>query len=166
MIYAQHFVSLLRHKWFVFVAGLKTGVPLWRLIIHDWSKFTLSEFPQYARAFQGDYSESPVDKSRTEADFQRAWLHHIHHNPHHWQYWIYKSSGSGNVIFNMPETYVREMIADWMGASRAYTGSFDMCEWLDKNFNRITLSSDTYAMTKGLLKRQGYELNEQGWTKQ
>ena len=35
---------VLRHKWFVLVAGLKVGAPLWRLLIHDWSKFTAAEW--------------------------------------------------------------------------------------------------------------------------
>lgn len=39
----------------------------------------------------------------------------------------------------MPERYVREMVADWMGASRAYTGSWDMVDWLEKNLPRMDL---------------------------
>ena len=35
---------VVRHKWFVFRAGLRTGAPLWRLVIHDWSKFTPAEW--------------------------------------------------------------------------------------------------------------------------
>jgi hypothetical protein len=42
-----------RHKWFVLLAGLKTGAPLWRLIIHDWSKFTPAERGPYVRPFYG-----------------------------------------------------------------------------------------------------------------
>jgi hypothetical protein len=35
---------LCRHKWFVAVAGLHLGVGLWRLLIHDYSKFFPSEW--------------------------------------------------------------------------------------------------------------------------
>lgn len=42
---------VLRHKWFVLVAGLKTGAPLWRLLIHDWSKFLPCEWGPYTRTF-------------------------------------------------------------------------------------------------------------------
>ena len=38
----------------------------------------------------------------------------------------------------MPETYIREMIADWMGASKAYTGSWDMGEWLTSNWKNLS----------------------------
>jgi hypothetical protein len=34
----KYFWLTIMHKWFVFLAGFKTGAPLWRLIIHDWSK--------------------------------------------------------------------------------------------------------------------------------
>lgn len=37
----NYFKYVIRHKWFVFIAGLQTGAPLWRLIIHDWTKFLL-----------------------------------------------------------------------------------------------------------------------------
>ena len=46
-----------KHKVFVFRAGLRTKAPLWRLIIHDWSKFTPSEAPHYGRQFFGDKSD-------------------------------------------------------------------------------------------------------------
>jgi len=44
---------LIRHKWFVFRAGLKLKVSIWRLLIHDWTKFLPSEFFPYLRKFYG-----------------------------------------------------------------------------------------------------------------
>jgi hypothetical protein len=46
-----HYV--LRHKWYVLRAGLATGAPLWRLVIHDWSKFSPAEWSPYVRMFYG-----------------------------------------------------------------------------------------------------------------
>lgn len=42
---------VVRHKWFVLLAGLRVRAPLWRLLIHDWSKFTPSEWGPYVRFF-------------------------------------------------------------------------------------------------------------------
>ncbi len=58
-------------------------------------------------------------KSDPEA-YDRAWLHHLHNNPHHWQYWVmppeFNPDGDhDNGCLKMPEEYVLEMIADWMG---------------------------------------------------
>jgi hypothetical protein len=36
----------------------------------------------------------------------------------------------GHTVLLMPEEYIREMIADWLGASRAKTGSWDIKLWL------------------------------------
>ena len=141
--------ATLRHKWFVFLACRRMGVPLWRAIVHDWSKFTPAELSHYDRQFFGDKSD-PVG-------FARAWLHHQNYNPHHWEYWITRSdhsrgaSGAVDGCLEMPETYVREMIADWMGASRAYTGSWDMTRWLEKNLPIIRLHPDTREMVTMLL---------------
>ena len=119
----------------MFLAGLRTGVPVWRLIIHDWQKFTISEFPKYARYFFGGKQE------KDKEPFMFAWLHHVHYGPHHWEYWLlnpdYNFATSENGKLPMPETYVREMVADWMGASRTYTGSWDMSKWLTENEPRI-----------------------------
>jgi len=133
MIYLRFLWTLLRHKWFVFQAGKRLGVPPWRLIIHDWSKFTPYEFGRYARNFEGDYSQSPNDRKKVSAEFTKAWLHHENRNPHHWGYWIPRSGKYANRPLPMPETYVREMIADCMGASKAYTNSWNIAVWLNKN---------------------------------
>jgi len=119
--------SVLRHKWYVLVAGRRLGdIPLWRLIIHDWSKFMPAEFMHYARKFQGTVTPT-VNQA-----FTIAWLHHENFNPHHPGYWIPRSGRFANIRLEMPETYVREMVADWMGASKTYTGSWDMSDWLNK----------------------------------
>lgn len=39
----QYLWYVIRHKFFVFQAGLRLGVPLWQLLIHDLSKFSPAE---------------------------------------------------------------------------------------------------------------------------
>ena len=51
----------------------------------------------------------------------------------------------------MPFEYVLEMIADWMGASKSYTGSWDMSDWLCKNIPRITVHSKTAQAIREIL---------------
>jgi len=143
MIYLQFVRLLLRHKWYVLRAGIVTGVPFWRLLIHDLSKFSPAEFVTYAKNFHGDYSGSPNDREHVARDFQFAWLHHENANPHHWGYWIPRSGKHANEPLPMPETYVREMIADCMGASKAYTGSWDIACWLNENGRKWILHPET-----------------------
>jgi len=142
------------HKWYVLLAGLKIGrIPLLHLIIHDWHKFLPSELPHYQRQFFGDKGD-PVG-------FAQAWVHHQNFGWHHWEYWITRSDhsrgGSGAVdgCLEMPEIYVREMIADWMGASKMYTGSWDMREWLSKNLAKIKVHPKTEIRVKEILQELG-----------
>lgn len=150
----------IKHKWYVGLAGLKVGVPVWRLIVHDWTKFLPCELPAYGRQFFGDKGDP--------YGFAKAWAHHQNYNPHHWEYWIprtahNKSGYPDNVPLPMPETYVREMVADWMGASKAYTGSWDMNEWLDKNLLKMVLHGDTITVLRDVLISLNEDYHRHTW---
>lgn len=160
MIYLRFVWSLLRHKWFVLLAGRLAGVPLWRLIVHDCSKFSPSEFAAYARSFHGDYSRSPNDRERVSLDFTYAWLHHENHGPHHWSYWIPRSGRNANEPLPMPETYVREMIADCMGASKAYTDSWDIAAWLNENGPGWRIHDETLRRIWTVMIELGYVITD------
>lgn len=146
MIYLRFLWSLLRHKWFVVRAGWFLGVPLWRLIIHDWGKFTPIEFGRYARQFQGD----------GDPQFGLAWLHHENHHRHHWGYWIPRSGLSADLPLPMPETDVREMIADCMGAGKAYTGSWDIANWINQHGREWRLHDETERRIWAVMTEAGY----------
>lgn len=136
-LYAKY---LFRHKWFVLVAGLRVGgIPLWRLVIHDWSKFLPCEWGPYAKSFYGPQPRTPEVK----AAFDAAWLHHQHLNPHHWQHWVLREDSGGVKLIEMPQRLHREMLADWMGAGRAITRRWDVAEWYAKNTAKIMLHPET-----------------------
>lgn len=142
----------IKHKWFVFKAGLKTKAPIWRLIIHDWTKFTPMEAPHYGRQFFGDKTQ-PLK-------FSYAWLHHQKTNPHHWEYWIpitgHNRGGSGDLEpLPMPEWAVREMLADWLGATRAYQGFYPetLSEWCWFHENIIKITSQMHKDSVKILMR-------------
>ena len=130
LLLATHLLYLryvLRHKWFVFWAGLELGVPVWQLIIHDWHKFLPDEWFAYARNFYG----TPAQKEDpgTREGFSRAWLKHQNRAPHHWQYWIRLEDSGQEVVMKMPDRYKREMLADWIGTGMAITGSNNVLTW-------------------------------------
>lgn len=142
--------TVARHKVFVFVAGLRVGAPLWRLAIHDWSKLTPAEWGPYVRRFSSGRAGA-FDKAADPDEFHRAWTHHWHRNAHHWEHWLaFKGDGSVKPLV-MPERLVREMVADWMGAGRAYTGTWDARDWYEKNRDRIVLAPETRARAEDLL---------------
>lgn len=145
--------SLEAHILYVQQAGRRLGVAEHQLEIHDQSKYSMDEFPFYAMHFHG-----PGDPD----GFARAWLHHMNYNPHHWQHWIFpdgftpKGSNVENGVVEMPQKYALEMVADWYGASMAYTKSWDMTKWLDENMPRIKLHSKTAEYIRRILDNEGY----------
>lgn len=153
-----------RHKWFVFVAGWKTGAPLWRLVIHDWSKLTPAEWRPYVENFyrpldpsigrgEGPHGVALVERLRAErqARFDAAWLHHQHRNAHHWQHWLLREDDGPTKALPMPEPLVREMVADWMGAGRAITGQWEVASWYEANRDKIVLAAETRALVEQLI---------------
>ena len=155
-----------RHKWFVFQAGLRTGAPLWRLVIHDWSKLTRAEWGPYVTKFYGNWghadglADADAIGARVNAAFDAAWLHHQHRNPHHWQYWRLKEDLGKEKLIEMPEHFIREMTADWMGAGRAITGKWEVASWYAKNREKIMLAPDTRLAVEALIAQIDREENE------
>lgn len=164
--YLQYFRYVVLHKYFVFMAGLKTKAPLWNLIIHDWSKFLPDEFFPYADYF---YNKKKQESEGLDAiglfglaelapygfyikdKFNYAWLKHQRRNPHHWQYWFLIQDNDPNFALPIPEKYVREMVADWAGAGRAITGKWEVGKWYEVNKNKIDLHPDTRVVVEKLL---------------
>lgn len=107
----QYLRYLGRHKRYVYAAGVRLGVPRWRLLLHDWSKFLPSEFGPYKAKFYGrddlprraemeqgqfvDYN-GPTHEDVSEG-FDRAWLLHQNRQPHHWQFWLLVNDRPGQL---------------------------------------------------------------------
>lgn len=145
---------VLRHKWFVLMAGLKLHVPLWQLIIHDWTKFLPSEWTPYVHYFyRKDLQEAEMRQGMSdygvleaapygvfiEDRFNMAWNLHQKRNKHHWQYWVLMNDDGPVWPMPIPDRYMREMVADWCGAGRAITGKWDVRTWYDKNKDKIQI---------------------------
>ena len=142
--------TVLRHKWFVLVAGRRVCVPLSRLLVHDLSKFSRAEWGPYVRRFDGGRGGA-MDHDDDPLEWRQAWDHHWQKNAHHWEFWL--TDGDPE---EMPETYAREMVADWMGAGRAYTGTWDTREWYAKNRDRIVLHERTRWLVERLMNEVSY----------
>lgn len=149
--YYKYIKDLLNHKYWVYKAGRKMKVPFLRCIFHDMSKLSPTEFMGYANYnFKGDNTE------KNTLNFETAWLHHQRVNKHHWNYWVSVSSTNKIYPVEMPETYIREMIADWMGFERGRFGTWDMSHWLSKNWNQFIITQETRNKLQELLEGLGY----------
>ncbi len=148
---------VLRHKWHVLLASWQYGC-LWRGIVHDLSKFMPSEWFPYVEWWNGEHGVKFNGGFKWEFDlhcrrsreYTAAWSAHIHRNPHHWQHWIIHRDDGTQHCLDMPDIYVREMMADWRGAAIAQNNP-DLLGWYQDRRDHILLSERTQCRVELLL---------------
>ena len=112
------------------------------LHIHDASKYTSQESPQYDRYFYP--RENGVEKNeKIQRDFDYAWLHHIHNNPHHWQYWVLVEDEGGFKPLEIPERYINEMVADWGSFALQKGSGQELVNWYNSHKDKMFLAPET-----------------------
>lgn len=126
---------------------------------HDQSKFMPEEYEPYDEYFYGKDKNDPAVK----LNFQYAWLHHIHNNPHHWQYWILHNDepGEGMVILDMDYCYIIEMICDWMSFSFKKGNLMEIFSWYDAHKDYMKLSNQTRKTVEHILDKMREKLEEE-----
>lgn len=146
--YIKHFCTISKHKYIVMMECIKCG-QIWRGLTHDNSKFGFTEFFSSARNFQG--TRSPIEAEKEKYGYSLAWQHHRGHNPHHWEYWIDNLGTYRNDPIKIPYPYVVEMVCDWIGAGKVYSGE----KWTTKEpleyYNKVRSTRIFHRDTEILL---------------
>lgn len=109
---------------------------------HDESKYSDEEYVAYDHWF---YKYADEHTEYLKEEFNNAWLHHIHNNPHHWQHWVLVNDDAelGAVAVKMPYEYVIEMVCDWWSFSWKTGNLFEIFDWYEKNKDHIILHEKT-----------------------
>jgi len=115
-----HFCTITHHKWLVFKLCVRAGIP-WRGFMHDWSKYSPTEFWESVKYYTG--KRSPIFYCKQENGYSKAWLHHKGRNKHHYEYWYDYTAPEQTPI--IPYKYAVEMICDTFAAGITYKGK----EW-------------------------------------
>jgi len=146
----NYFLYVVRHKWFVFRQGQMLGAPIWRLIIHDWSKFLPDEFIAYAKCFNSPQGEP---RYLPTYEFAVAWNKHINRNDHHYQHWVLEWDSGKIEPLKIPIDCVLEMIADWSGANLARGGDGNPKTWLEKKVkdNSLSMNPETLQAVRDII---------------
>ena len=115
--------------------------------LHDDSKEQLDEYDAYDEYFYGNRSYQVVQ------DFNKAWLLHIHRNPHHWQYWVLINDdpNEGIKCIDMPDEYIIEMICDWWSFSWKSGNLNEIFTWYDEHKAHMKLSDYTRKRVEFIL---------------
>ncbi len=129
----KHFAHIMIHKYWVLHYCIMCG-ELFRGIKHDISKLSPIEFIESAKYYTG--YNSPIHESKIKNGYSKAYLHHMGHNDHHYEYWIDSFDFGGQAI-RMPFHANVELICDYIGAAKAYekdnfTFEMEYDWWLNK----------------------------------
>ena len=116
-------------------------------LCHDLSKLNDMEFTAYADRFRGSIFAT------FDRDYKYARLHHIHHNPHHWQYWILINDDGSTTPLEMPLYYILEMIADWWSYVLDTGDPFELFDWYVRHQDKMVLHKITRQNIEIILAR-------------
>lgn len=116
--------------------------------LHDASKDEIAEYDAYDNYFYGNQKTPDVIEA-----FNYAWLHHIHCNPHHWQYWVLINDepNEGETVLEMPYHYILEMIYDWWAFSWSKGDLTEIFSWYDSHKKYIKLHNNTRSIVEEIL---------------
>lgn len=117
------------------------------LLNHDLSKFSDEESYGYIDMIIYN-TESHLSKT--------AWLHHKNFNEHHPEHWLDVDKDMKVTPVPIPDIYILEMVADWVGAGVTYGSTLE--EWGPKNVPNITFHEDTKKKVYQILKAIGINL--------
>ncbi len=129
-----------------------------QMLDHDKSKYQYIEYKAYDDYF---YGNKGLTKDQIETDFNKAWLHHIHKNPHHWQHWVLIEDDNGlGKGLDIPDNYILEMICDWWafswkkfidGKMQNVSDLKEIFEWYDKHKDIMVLNKTTREKVESML---------------
>ncbi len=125
---------------------------------HDQSKSESDEYKAYDAYFYGNNKSYQVVQ-----DYRKAWLLHLHRNPHHWQYWVLINDDpkEGEILIEMPINYIWEMICDWWAFSWAKGNLHEIFKWYDEHKKYMKLHTNTRKKVEDILGRIKEKLDEE-----
>lgn len=109
---------------------------------HDESKFSVYEWNAYLQHYYPVGEVSEEEQKKQDKEFQEAWLHHQHVNPHHWQYWVLRNDEDGRKVLDMPVEEVINMLCDW-NSFTAKEPENSPRRWYDTHSHEMLMSKQT-----------------------
>ena len=124
---------------------------------HDASKIRPEEYYPYDAYFYGGNKSHAVVEN-----FQKAFLLHIHENPHHWQYWvlIHDDPDEPETLVEIPLNYIFEMVCDWWSFSWRKDDLMEIFNWWDEHKDYIRMHKKSRKVLEYILKEMKDILTE------
>lgn len=127
---------------------------------HDESKYSDEEYFAYCEYFYGEKTPEVED------EFDLAWLHHQHNNPHHWQHWLLREDDGDMKALEMPEIYIIEMVCDHWAFSWAKNDLYEIFNWYKENKPKMLLHPNTQQRYEEILDKLKTKLDEGNYDKE
>lgn len=121
---------------------------------HDMSKWDDEEYFAYCEYFYGEKT------SDVEIEFDYAWLHHQHNNPHHWQHWLLREDDGDLKALEMPYLDVLEMVCDHWAFSWVRGNLYEIFDWYDNNKSKMVLHTNTQSLYESILDKIKQKLDK------
>ncbi|WP_022747958.1 DUF5662 family protein [Lachnobacterium bovis] len=162
----KHFKTITKHKILVMKGCFKLGL-IKQGLLHDLSKYGLTEFMVGAKYYKGYMS--PNNAERLDKGYSSAWLHHKGRNKHHLEYWIdynvSKDPREGKMVgMKMPVKYVVEMFVDRISASKNYLkdkyNDKSALDYYERGKSHYLINEDTASLLEFML-YMNYKKGEQ-----
>ena len=120
-------------------------------------RFTMQTERYRFRYFYGNNKSYQVVQ-----EYRRAWLLHIHRNPHHWQHWVLINDDpkEGEIALDIPYNYILEMICDWWAFSWQKDNLNEIFNWYDEHKAYIKMSPKTRKSVEAILEKMKEKLSE------
>ena len=148
IIYYKLIKRILTHKFWVAYYCFQIGL-YWQGIIHDWSKFSWTEFSRSVKYWDDNIS-SLANEVKING-YSETFLHHRGRNPHHYEYWIH-SLDDGGIPAEMPRKYVLELICDYLAACKTYGGNpRNEIDWWNKCSTSLKIHENTKSYITNVL---------------
>ena len=114
------------------------------ILEHDKSKYSPYEFEPYRQWFY------PMkDEEKDKLAYDKAWLHHIANNPHHWQYWVNINDDGSIEAIEMDDVYLVELFCDWVAMSYKFHNNPN--DYYGERKDKIILAPNTRNKLEALL---------------
>lgn len=126
-------------------------------ICHDRSKYSEDEYKAYDEYF---YPLSNENEPYKKIKFDYAWLHHIHNNPHHWQYWVLINDEEGTYPLPIPLMYIEEMVADWGSFAYQKKDGDELIKWYEANRDKQNIHPDSRKIIDAMIVVLATRINE------
>ena len=132
-----------------------------RMPFYHFDVYRIGDIEEMEEIGYDDYFYGEQTPAVIEA-FNRAWLMHIHRNPHHWQHWVLINDEpkEGTILIEMPYPYIIEMVCDWWAFSWIKGDLSEMVAWYKDHEAYIKLHNNTRSIVEEILEMIRTKLTE------